>query len=48
MNKVLVGFVSVYHGLAAKSHRAEASRLMEEGKEGEPEVTFGLAVRALD
>jgi len=48
MNKVLVGFVSVYHGLAAKSHHAEASRLMEEGKEREPGVIFGLVGRALD
>ena len=48
MNKVLVGFVFVYHGLAAKSHRAEASRLMEEGKERESGVSCGLAVRALD
>ena len=38
---VLVGFVSVYPGPAGKSHRAEASRLVEEAK-AEPGVNFGL------
>jgi hypothetical protein len=41
MNKVLVGFVSVYRGLAVKSHRAEASRLMEEAKMN-PGINLGL------
>ena len=40
MNKVLVDFVSVYPGPAVKSHRTEASRLMEEAKG--PGVNFGL------
>lgn len=41
MNKVLVAFVSVYHGQAVKSHRAEASRLMEEAKVKHG-INFGL------
>jgi hypothetical protein len=42
MNKVLVGFVSVYHGPAGKSHRGEANRLMEVAKMKKPQVNFGF------
>ena len=42
MNRVLVGFVSVYPVPAGKSHRAEASRLMEVANMKKPQVIFGL------
>lgn len=48
MNKVLGGFVSVYHGLAVRPHRAEANHLTEEAKVRGPGATFELAVRRLD
>lgn len=47
MNKVLEGIVSVYRGPAVKSHRAEASHLMEEGRVRVAGVTSGLVERGL-